>query len=295
MGWIADTITLVRDATNESSVNAKWTDAKIIGFMEQSFALVVPEIFRNADGPNSVRWDLSVTANTSVYERPPHVGEILQAAIMDSNNRVNRRTIPRSRFNPRGPGIHFDGPTIRFVPDLLDTETLQVWYIPNGECSLAEGTLGAGAQTTTVLTMTAATTGALDTRPNAYAGYILSLVDVSNGSVRSDRIITISAFDGTTHTITVEPALPFTPEVSVDTYEMRPLWGVKVQLAVALQTALFITAFEGMKDREVAIQRRYAQVLRDLRLQSSYLNNITSGHFESDTWENPDFRGGGFL
>lgn len=288
MGWIADTITLTRDAANESSVNAKWTDAKIITLLEQAFSLLVPEIFRNADGPTCVRWDLATTSGTSVYQKPPHVGEILQIAKVDSNNRVEWRIRPSSRWNPSGPGVTFDGPTIRFEPDWKRNDTLRVWYIPNGEISLAEGVLS-GTHTTSAVQVAAATTGSLDTRQNAYAGYILSVTDAGD-SQRNDRIITSSSHSSGAWTFNVEPAFDFTPANS-DAYELRPVFGVKAQMAVALQAALFITSFERMKTAEASVQRRLTQVLRELRLSAANQDQIVGQHFRGDTWDNERLAG----
>lgn len=277
---MSDTETLVRDLSNEASTSAKWTTAKIRFQLEQSFALVIPEVFFNSDAPNSVRLDVTTTSGTNVYRIPPHVGEILMLAQLDSTGNIIRAYRPRDRWSAVGPGLHFDGKFIRFTPDWDNADTLSLWFIPSGEVRLFEATLNGSTQSTTSLVFTSASTGTIDTRTNAYAGYKVAVTDVGSGSAVSEALITASSFDGTEHTLTVEPALEFTPAASTDTLEVRPLFGDKLQMAVALQTAITILSAEGERDRESALGRRYAQVIRALRLEAANLDQIVGQHFQ---------------
>ena len=292
MGWLSDTETKIRDRTNIASVNAKWTPTKIRGLLEEAFADIIPELFRNSNGPNSVRWSLTITGGTSTYARPPHVGEILQIARVDNNDNVLWRLRPRSRLNPIGPGVVFDGPVIKFSPIWRGGgTTLQVWYIPNGEISLAEGVLS-GTHTTTSVEVTAAATGSLDYRENAYAGYVIQMGDANVTNVTEDRMVTASSWDGTNMTFTIEPALTFTP-VDTDTFEIRPLLGAKLTRVVILHAAADILAYEGRADREAGVRRQLRETMRQLRLSASQLDQIVGTHFRSDTID-ADMPSGGF-
>ena len=149
MGWISDTITLVRDFANEGEVNAKWTGPKVILLMEKAFGLVTPEIFRNADGPNSVRLSVVTTSGTLIYTLPPNVAEIIRVVKLSSDGRVEWRVDPRSRWNPAGVGLSIDSGNIRFGPTWNHNETLEIWYIPTGEVKLIEGPVAAEFSFTT--------------------------------------------------------------------------------------------------------------------------------------------------
>lgn len=291
MGWISDTITLVRDFANEGEVNAKWTDPKVILLLEKAFGLVTPEIFRNADGPNSVRLSIVTTSGTLIYALPPNVAEIIRLVKLSSDGRVEWRVDPRSRWNPAGVGLSIDNGQIRFGPTWNHNETLELWYIPTGEVKLMEGTLSADAQTTTALALTTVTTGAVDKRTNAYAGYMVSLTDVSANNLREDRIVASSAFAGGTGvtTLTVEPAFTITPAASNDTFEVRPVFGDVVQMAVALRTAIMILRAERMDKAIKFLEPEYASVMRELRLRAASKDQMVGQHFRGDTWGNDRF------
>lgn len=295
MGWVAATITLVRDYTNEASVNAKWTDAKIIQQLELAFTILTPQIMFASSQPNSVRASLTTTASTNSYILPPHFGEILQIAVMTDNNRVKQRIRPRSYDNPAGPGMYLNGRVLTFRPDWTSNDTLEIWYIPNGEIKLAEGTLGSGAQSTSSLTVTAATTGTLDTRANAYAGYMLSLTDTSGSNAVEERMVTASSFSAGTTTFTIDPVFTFTPAASSDLYEVRPFWSENIRMTVALQASLQIVRAEGMTQREQSLLRSYAQALGAARSIAANVEGIVGDHFRFDTIDNPDYVGNRFF
>lgn len=291
MSWVSETIDLVRDYTNEASISAKWTDAKIIKQLELAFTILTPQIMFASSQPNSVRASLTTVANTNSYILPPHFGEILQIAVMTSDNRVQSSLRPRSFRNPGGPGLYLNGRVLTFRPNWTSSETLEVWYIPNGEIKLAEGTLGAGAQTTSALTLTAATTGTLDTRASAYAGYMVSITDISGSNAVEERMVTASSFSAGTTTLTIDPVFTFTPAAASDLYELRPFWSESIRMTVALQASLQIVRAEGMSQREQALLRSYVQALGASRSIASNAEGIVGDYFRFDTIDNPDFIG----
>lgn len=291
MGWIATTEILIRDLLNEGAVNPKWTSAKILGLVEKSFGLIAPEIFRNADSPNSVRLSVSTTADTLIYVLPPNVAEIIRIAKLNTDGRIEWTVDPRSRWNPAGVGVTLDNNQIRFAPTWRFNETLTIWYIPTGEVSLIEGTLGPEAQTSAVLAFDKSddiTTGTVDTRTNAYAGYVISLLDDSANDAQDDRIITASAFASSTGitSVTVEPVLSFTPQASADTWEIRPVFGDVLQMAVALRVAMFIATAERMDRARSMLKDDYNSVMRELRLRAASKDQMIGGHFRGDTYQN---------
>ena len=282
---LTDLIELFQDATNEASINAKYDAAKIIKYFNRAAPLICNEIFRVSDGPNSVRWDLIIVSGQESYARPPHIGEILRIAKMDSQNRVDWTIQPDSRFNPLGPGVVFDGPNIRFEPAWNKSETLQVWYIPNGQFSFVEGIFDV-ASTVSTPVLGAVTThtdnsllGVRDTRENAYSGYVLE-VTYANGLIEH-RAIDSSSFATGSHVLTVSPDLTTAP-VAADSYSMVPIFGIEALELIAIQAAIDILRFEGATKREAAVVRMWQQHMRMLRLVHGSLQNITGKKFTED-------------
>lgn len=282
---LSDLIELFQDATNEASVNAKYDAAKIIKFFNRAAPLICNEIFRVSDGPNSVRWTLNIVSGQETYARPPHMGEILRMAKVDSSNRVKWTVKANSRFNPYGPGVIFDGPNIRFEPVWNRSEALQVWYIPNGQFSFVEGVFDA-ASTALAPVLGAVSNhtdgtalGSRDTRENAYAGYILQSTNAAG--LIEHRAVDSSSFSTGSHVLNVTPAFSAAP-VAADTYTMLPIFGLEALELIAVQAALDVLRFEGMQKREAGVQRMWQQHMRMLRLVHGSLDNIAGKVFTED-------------
>jgi len=282
---LADMIELFRDSTNEAGVNAKYKTSKIVKGFNRSAVIICNEMFRVSDGPNSVRWSLNMVAGQDTYVRPPHVGEILRIAKVDAQNRVLWTVKPNSRFNPIGPGITFDGPNIRFEPIWNRTETLEIWYIPNGEFSFVDGKFDASSTMSNPvlgpadLDADGSPLGVRDTKENAYAGYILE-VTYASGLIEQ-RSVDASSFSTGSHVLTVSPSLSAIPTTS-DSYSMLPIFGKDALELIAIQAALDVLRFEGMTKREAAVQRMWQQHLRMLRLVHGSLDNIGGKQFTDD-------------
>lgn len=277
MSWLSDAILQVREQTNEPV--AKYSAARVIHYLEQACAVELGDIFAQADGPNTVLWELNVQSGVRHYARPPHIMTI--HAIFKANDRYEADwfAAPRGRSSVYGPGIVLDNNQIHLMPDVLTDDTLNVWYSTNGEIRLATGPLG-GASTTSALVLGTPTLGTLDPRDMGYAGTTLR-VTATDGRIE-DRHVSSSTFDGTTHTANVDPA--FTIPIAGATYETVPAFGSLFLSAIAYQASLMIMAPDAPKQRMDRIEARMKAVRRQLRQNTARLNGITGKRFQGDSW-----------
>ena len=279
MGFVSDTIELVREMTNEPSADAKYGDARIIKYLEWAWAQEVPSLWANADGPSTIRWEFTIVADTIHYVLPPYVGEIIQIAKLDSNRNVEWMLRPRARSNPAGPGYEVNGGILTFTPTPQLGETFTMHFMPSGEIKLCEGPLGA-ASTTSVLNLGTPTVGTRDGRvANAYAGYTIRVTD-TNGRVEERQVVS-SAFDGDDHTATVGAAFTVTCDTN-STYEMVPIVGITVQRLVAIAASIAILQNEGIEKREMAMARAHRVEKDALVLRMSNLDSVVGQHFRGD-------------
>lgn len=214
-GNLAAALATIRRRTDEPTVRAKYTDPILVDMLNESWQEVLPDLYNQADNPPLARYTVTLTQGQRYYNLPCTVGEIQRIAKRDTNNRVQWEIIPRDRLNPAGPGITFEG-TQRFLidPDFVQSEEIEVLYIPSGDCYMASGTATPAAGSTNTLRIigsgTAVTMGAVDRRPNAYIGGILNIYrfDGSPPSGYSQFPIQqriVRSYNVATGTLTVEP------------------------------------------------------------------------------------------
>ena len=282
MAFLADTITLIRNAVDDPETDVQYTDSEIIHWIENAFSQVIPSVFAQASGPTSVRWNLVVTANQGEYAKPPNVLEIFAAHVVNTKGEIERILRPRSRFNAFGPGIIFDGHRISFVPVPTKDETYRIWYIPDGSCRLSEGPVKTGS-TVSAVKLGTPTKGTRDAREMAYGGSVLTLTDTT-GQVE-EREVNTSSFDGTDHILNVSPDFTITVDTNT-TYDIHPVIGPLMQTAVVLETSLMMLAFQGESKRTNLLEKRQRSVMRQLRLSSANEEQIVGGHFVGDTPDN---------
>jgi hypothetical protein len=293
MGFLSDVTTRVRLYTDEPSTNAKYSDANILSFLRTVWRQIMQDVNRNSQAPIVVRHDVSISNDDNVHELPPTVGSILRLAKYDTTTgTVDWEVIPKSRWNPAGPGFTVEGNIIRFEPDWdWGSHTLRLEYIPNGDVSFHDGTAGTITNSTTnnnctIVLASSPTTGSLDTRPNAYAGQILRILSATTNDYEQQRIIT--AYDVTTRTATVQPAFStsLVPSGTV-TYEVAPFLGTEFGVdLVSLAVARYILGIEGDSGRLKTMSMLYTNLMREIRLGQSSIEMIVGNHFEVDTIHN---------
>jgi hypothetical protein len=131
------------------------------------------------------------------------------------------------------------------------------------------------------------TDGTLDTRENAYAGYMLRVLSDDNTIVQ-ERIIT--AYDNTTRVATLSEALsPL--GLGTLTYEVVPQYSRLLRQVVSLRAAIDLLANEGNAKRIQTLTASYVVKMSALRRHLSKKESRFPGHADGDDETNQD-RGG---
>ncbi len=297
-------IACVRKYVDEPSVDPKWTDNDILTRLHRAMAQVMQAVCGGSAGRIVVRHDIPIVVGTQNYILPPHIGSILEFARIDSvTDAVLGEWIPKSFYNPVGPGFSVEGNVLRMGRKPTLAETLRLSYVPNGEFRMAAGTIEhsemsdvSSSSTDDFATVTATTfelygvdAGTLDTRANAYAGAMLRTNDVSGYT--QERII--QSYDNTTKIATVRPAFDPTPDTSAATditWEVVPLVGDLLEDLFCLRAALMILSVDGspkrQKTMEIEFQRAQNAILTELSTREERMGL----RWEGDTRDDEDFR-----
>jgi len=221
---------------------------------------------------------------------PPHVGEVLWLAKIDSTSGLIAWEVrPRSLFNPYGPRVSWEGNIMRLQPLFQSAVDLELWYIPNGDISPVVGTVSAYVASTKTLTLTTTeTTGTYDKRLNAYAGYVVTVTDANDGGTTEDIIVSSSSVDSSGLTILVLPLeiAGFTPAAG-DVTELVPLGMTRrIELAIALYCSSILLSYESDSKQVQLIERQYSRVMRGLRMSANRFESRVGKYFDRQTPEN---------
>lgn len=307
--WLGDVVLRVWDYTNEPIQEPKWTEDKIWPLIVSSWEQIMLDVNGVGENPVVVRYDLVVDPDTLVYQLPPHVGEVLRFGKVDgvgASEWVSEVVVPRSRLNPCGAGVQFEGPTVRFSPSWQPAETLRVEFVPSGHCSLAYwddiGTIDLESIT---LTKTPES-GYLDRRPNSYVGCLARVLSYVPGDSHADvltgigigifptmeRIIATQSFLANTNEpikVNVVPNFDYNVSLLLGglvstkvTVEIVPFLGEMFKDAVAWKVAATILGVEGKVALKKEALSEYALQMRLVRLRLAALNARTGSIARGD-------------
>ena len=236
-----------RQLVNEPEVDAL-SDARI---MSDAIVPAMTELWSRLilsdAGAPVLSMDLTVVGNTTHYQLPPAVAEVIRLGKRDENGRQVRDWRPEGTYSPWGPGWRVERNMIVFEPAQPTPSDWTVDYVPSGDIlahySSAGGTLDAGLDD---LTLSATPTlGTLDRRPNAYAGNVLRLIPTSG--VVEERVI--SAYNASTGVATVYVPFTYATAGSSKAYEIVPWqWSQGVWDAVAARAAIKIATWRRAGD-----------------------------------------------
>lgn len=279
-GFIADTIAAIRLWTDEPATNPKYSDSILLGMIENSFAEQWLRLSRSTRRQINAVIDISVVSGTLQYILPPVVGEVLELQRLDSADKITNYAGISKRQTPEWGGPMLEGNTLIYHRDPEESYTLRVIYLPSGCTKLHLGAVVASTaidNTTTAgqctfILDTSPTTGILDRRPNVYPGSTLRILSAT-GSNNYIQQRTITAYDVTTSTVTLQPALEHLPTGTV-TYEIAPPRDTETSNVVALDVARKVAVPEQQRSRIEQINREYQNAFRALLLSEGSANGI---------------------
>ena len=310
--FLTRTIEALRRYVDEPAVNAKYSDDDMIFKISEAWAELWIELNNNNHSPIVVRWDLTVTGDTLQYTLPANLGIIYRVAAFDQNTELMLWEVyPGSFLNASGFGWRIEGNTLRLARPWREQTSIRIEYIPCAEVKPVEFVItpGTGNEAFTSTTFEVPDTpdkGVLDTRLNAYAGYMLrtrptgtqvpTSGDGQGHTVTQERLIT--DYDPITRVCTV--ATPFSPTFAADDntspfdtaahtlgVEIIPLHFVMLESVLTLRAALNISAMEGNKERFKLMAQEYRSKIRTIRLALMQQLGRKANKFEGDIPENP--------
>ena len=290
MSVLSRIISTVRKQANESLADNKYSDNDIIDLIRQCWPMILPEMNRIGGNPIIVRHSITTTAGQATYKLPPHVGEVLWLARIDSQTGLIAWEIrPRSLWNPFGPRVTWEGNIMKLQPILQQSVDLELWYIPSGDISPVVGTVDSWDSATKTLELTTAeTTGVYDKRTDAYAGYVVEVTDGNSGGTVEELIVNSSsvASDGKTSLVLPLEFDGFTP-VSGDVCELVPFGMTRrLELAISLYCSSVLLSYESDMKQVQLIERQYSRVMRGLRIDAARFEGRVGKYFDRQTPEN---------
>lgn len=283
-------INKVRTYTDEPESDGKFTNAWLVkDTIPAAAADVISRINNTNNGKIIQKYNVTLSDGLSRYRMPPHVGEILRFVKVDSNGNAFADAKPRDIMHWREEGWRVEG-----SPGMLDlivpdpgsvTQTLQMWYVPNGQQRLLFGTTELTSDPETTLTVTTASLGNVDRRNNAYAGAFLRLIpDRSTASTErvAESLISASAYsDSGVTTITPYTTLDHSSSTSTRDFEVVPIITIAFEEAIAIRAASKLGLTMGWSQ---AKRRSYdLEYLSALKTASDNMTFIQTRN--PDSWE----------
>jgi len=260
VGFLSQCITLIRQTTDEPSVDPKYTDADLIEYIHSAFDQVLSILTIETDHPILARFDLAVVNGTQDYVLPCSAGEIWRVAKVDFVSGIPLWELwPSNEFTFSGYGFTIEGNMLHYLTPNVSSETIQVLYLPNNEASIHTGT--AQAATASTITFDAVPTqGSLDIRPHAYIGWIVRLLE--NTGAGQERVI--QSWAEATAIATIRPDWDTTPDTTT-TYEVVPEYSRLVKHIVSDYASLDILSNEAKSERRAEIEKRVMRKMTALR------------------------------
>tara|TARA_R100000458_G_scaffold32299_2_gene29612 strand:+ start:341 stop:1261 length:921 start_codon:yes stop_codon:yes gene_type:complete len=290
----------LRAFLDEPTADAKYSNAFMVNHLiSPSMVEVLSRLSLTFDNPIILRHELTTVDGQQFYQLPPNIGEILRVAEIDDEGRVTKETLPRSLYSPRGQGWSIEGNLLSISPyPTANTETFDIFYIPNGDFRAAyfdgsavakAGRLDATRKILTIATSTtpSPTLGALDFRENAYAGATLRLWKENNTLVE-ERVIASS--DVSLNTITVRSA--FTTDIEAGStndlrFELIPSGFQSLWQAITASAAIKLGTMRNISQKQMQfLVLQYKTAIKTIGDNLSYMQNRIPKHYDKQTVDN---------
>ncbi len=291
--FLSRTITDFRENADEPSINAKYTDARLITKIEQAYSEIISEVNRNRTEPIVAKFNVTYTTSTAItlHLLPYFIGSIhaiYREGVSGGDYKVFYHS--RSRLNPIGRQVWVEGHTLKIQPRILATgDILTIEYVPTGTARLHNGTCTVDTAGIVVTFGASPDTGVLDTHANAYAGMVFRLISDTDADYSFMQERTITAYNPITRKATLDIALSPNPGDGVHSgttsYEIAPSIHYGLDFTVGLYLAHWITTIEGSITRSRLLRDLYRRAIRNLRLTAYYSNIMEASKVRSDNYD----------
>jgi len=208
-GFLSRTLAFVRDFTDEPEANAKYSDDRIIQYIQRMAFKPFGELNRILERPLTARFDVTIVADNDDdefhYILPPGVGMVTEIWELDSSSNKIAPVEMRGRLNPFGQGIAIEGGILTVDRNQYSTgNILRIVYVPDGLATMHEGVLdGLGVYGEAGVTVSSDKTLAA-THIGLFAE-VGDVITLSNISGDNDDYTVASVDDDDTVTLTEDP------------------------------------------------------------------------------------------
>jgi len=278
---------------DEPTTNAKYdNDFLLANFITPAMVNVMARVNLGADNPIRLEHEITLESGVNRYVLPPNVGEIYRVGKIDSTTgRVTRDVKPSNEFDVIGPHWQIEGNTIAFRPHIQESDTITVFYIPNGDFQMHYSDDGASLDgTKKVVTLDFALSGAndigyFDKRDKAFTGAIIRLFRSGNTTVE-ERII--KSFDYATEKVTVDEAfVNIGGGTSGLRYEIVPQGVTSLSQAIALSAAMDLGAGRDVTAKKMNyLVTQYKMAIKSIIDNRSNMQARVGKKFDGNTVDN---------
>lgn len=284
----------IRAYLDEPSLDAKYTGDYIIRHIICPVQMdVLSRLWLTQGSPVILTYDITVEDDVDHYVLPPCVQQVLRLVVVDTDGVPISDVIPRSIFHQSGSGWAIEGTPgalmLRIEGSDPRAETLQIWYVSNGDIlpHYGTGTLADVSGTDRVTLTASPTLGALDRRPNAYAGQVLRILSASPAPIE-ERPITTSYYSGGSWYAEVRRPFVHTSDGSV-TYEIAPAGSQALYEAIAAASAIKLGVGRKISQRHRdELNLQYRAALKTIGDSLTNMQGRLPHHFDRNTVDNPN-------
>ena len=275
----------IRGYLADPDLDAKYSDDFLVRHIVMPcMTSVVSRVNNSLTNPVVSRLRISLVADQQYYQLPPTVGEVWTVGVYDTDSgRLTEDSRPRSHWNPQGPNWSIEGNLLSVRPLPKDAQDLDIFYTHTGDLLLHYATTGTLDSTNKVFTLGTATLGAIDKRPNAYAGSMLRLL---SGNVIEERVIDSSSASEFTGEIELTTRMEFdhySPSSSIS-YEIAPFGLQSMYEAIAASGALKLASYKKITGTHYQmIQMQYRDAIKTVCDHYSNMQMRTPKHWDKDT------------
>lgn len=296
--FIYTVIERIRGYLDDPDLDAKYSDDFLLRHIVMpSMSNVLSRINNSLSNPVVSRLRLSLVADQQYYQLPPTVGEIWNVCVYDeSTGEISQDFVPRGHWNPRGVNWAIEGNQLSVKPIPKEAKDIDVFYTHTGDLLLHYGTTtsgfelgGSSEDELKVLSLDVSPTiGAIDKRPNAYAG---SMLRVLSGNVIEELVIESSSSDSNSSEIKVTTRTPavYHDADSTITYEIAPVGFQPLYEAISASGALKLASYKKITGTHFQmIQMQYKDALKTAADHYANMQMRMPKHWDKDTVDNSD-------
>lgn len=297
-GWLSRVSSKVRRWVDEPTTSSKFAPDVMLEMIEASIRELFADVLINAENQLVIRYDLVTVADQQEYMLPPNVGQILRVAKIDTTtDRQEWEVRPSTVWDPQAYGWTIEGNMLRFTQKDLwsDEPTLRIEYIPNGDikphlATVADVSTDIDA-TGTIITLPATVTdGTLDTRENAYGGYIMRVLSASEAASNFEQLSMVKSYDRLTRQITLYRPLSPVPSTGTMVYELAPVMPTIFEDVLSLHVARQMATSEGNDKRHRILTQRYIEAARAFRIFMTKVQAREATRYDNRGYDNTDLR-----